>query len=109
MATYPQNGTSHAMHTTSSGDLNNISAMRATEKPLRDPEYAYRTLAVSANSEDSEFRNLYRPFLLDDTIQRTDWVSRLELATVVKMAEGDFNKTGERLKVLVLYGSLRTR
>ena len=83
--------------------------MRATNKPVRDSEYAYRCLAILANSEDSGLRELYRPFLLRDDIQGIDWVSRLELATVTKMAEEDFKKTGERLRVLVLYGSLRKR
>ena len=97
------------MHTSSTGDLNNVSAMRATEKPMRDPDYAYRTLAISEKSEGPGIRQRYRPFLLDNNIQSTDWISRLELATVSKMADEDMQRTGERLRVLVLYGSLRKR
>ncbi len=109
MAPRIQNGTAQAMNTISNGDLNNVSAMRATDKPQRDPDYAYRTLAIPPSLDDIELRQGYRPFLSHDAIQETDWVSRLELATVTKMAEEDFKKTGERLRVLVLYGSLRKR
>jgi arsenical resistance protein ArsH len=109
MAPHLENGASPALHATSVGDLNNVSAMRAIEKPIRDPEYAYRTLAISAKSEDYEFRKRYRPFLLDDIVQNSDWISRLELATVTEMAEGDLKKTGQRLRVLVMYGSMRKR
>lgn len=109
MAPYLENGTTPAVHATPTGDLNNVSAMRAAEKPIRDPDYAYLTLAISAKSEDPKFRQRYRPFLLDDIIQNSDWISQLELATVTEMAEEDLKKTGQRLRVLVLYGSLRKR
>ena len=91
------------------GDLNNTSSMRATSKPIADPSYAYHSLAMQASNEDDKFRKLYRPFLLNEEVPRSDWVSRLELATVTKMAQDDIEKTGERLRVLVLYGSLRKR
>lgn len=54
--------------------------------------------------EDVQAR--YRPFLLTEVQkQEEDWVDKLELETVQKMAEA-----GERkLKILVLYGSLRER
>lgn len=104
-----ENGTTHGMDSGPTGDLNNISAMRATEKPIRDPRYAYLSLGVPAKSEESDFRQRYRPFLLEDTVQSSDWISRLELATVTKMVEEDIEKTEQRLRVLVLYGSMRTR
>ena len=47
--------------------------------------------------------------LLDDAVAAQDWVSKLELATATEMSHNDITKTGERLKVLVLYGSLRSR
>ncbi len=94
---------------TSIGDLNNVSAMRATELPRRDPAFAYRCLAIEPQEDDPVVRRLYRPFLLSDDILHTDWVSKLELATATKMADEDLHKTGSRLKVLVLYGSLRRR
>lgn len=83
--------------------------MRPIDKPVRDPEYAYRSLAIPAHAEEPGIRQLYRPFLLQDDIRSTDWVSHLELATVTKMAEEDLQTTGERVRVLVLYGSLRQR
>lgn len=94
---------------TSRGDLNNVSAMRATEPPQRDPAFAYRSLAIEAEEDDPDVRRMYRPFLLSDEVQQTDWVSQLELATATKMAYEDLQKTGSRLRVLVLYGSLRKR
>jgi hypothetical protein len=109
MAPHLENGTASDMQAASVGDLNNVSAMRVTKKPIRDPDYAYRTLAIIAKSEDHELRQHYRPFLLDDIVQNSDWISRLELATVTKMAEEDFRKTGQRLRVLVIYGSMRKR
>ena len=95
--------------TTVSGDLNNTSVMRSVARIEVDPEYSYRSLAISEGDDEPIVRKKYRPFILDPQITAGDWISRLELSTVVKMAEEDFLKTGERLKVLVLYGSLRNR
>jgi len=66
-------------------------------------------LALSASEDDAEIRSKYRPFLLDPDVEATDWISQLELDTVSSIAEKDIEKTGSRLKVLVLYGSLRKR
>lgn len=94
---------------TPGGDLNNVSAMRFTKPPVLDPDFAYRSLAIPAEDDDPEVRIRYRPYLLPAESQPTDWVSRLELATVTKMAYEDFQKTLSRPKILVLYGSLRQR
>lgn len=91
------------------GDLNNISSMRAVEKPTRNPAFAFRSLAIQEHEDDADIRAKYRPFLLSDEIQRTDWVSRLELATVTELAYNNLKHTGSRLKILILYGSLRKR
>lgn len=91
------------------GDLNNTSVMRAVKLPPRDPSFAYTSLAISSDEDDPEIRSKFRPFLLSNDLQLTDWVSRLELATVTKMAHNDIQLTNSRLKVLVLYGSLRKR
>ncbi|PGH27410.1 arsenical resistance protein ArsH [Polytolypa hystricis UAMH7299] len=48
-------------------------------------------------------RNTVRSLLKNDG----DWVQQLELTTAMDMAAEDMQKTGERLKILVLYGSLR--
>jgi len=55
-------------------------------------------------------RRKYRPFLhginTDD-----DWVSKLELDTALRLAQEDLQRSDSagRLKILVLYGSLRPR
>jgi len=94
---------------TSQGDLNNVSVMRATKPPVLDPDFAYRSLAISAEDDDPEVRRRYRPYLLPTESESTDWVNTLELATVTKMAYEDLQNTLSRPKVLVLYGSLRQR
>lgn len=94
---------------TSPGDLNNISAMRFTKPPVRDPDFAYLSLAVPAEDDDPKVRLQYRPYLLPAGSAKTDWIGRLELATVTKMAYDDLQKTLSRPKILVLYGSLRQR
>jgi arsenical resistance protein ArsH len=91
------------------GDLNNTSAAREVERIEPDPLYSYRSLAVSEDEDDATIRKKYRPFLLDPETTSGDWISKLELSTVTKLAEADLQSTGERLKVLVLYGSLRQR
>ncbi|KAL7275627.1 hypothetical protein RUND412_001413 [Rhizina undulata] len=58
---------------------------------------------------DSECNARYRPFILPEDEARNDWISELELDTVERLAQQDLEATGERLKVLVLYGSLRSR
>lgn len=95
--------------TSPQGDLNNTSSMRQTDEIHANLDYAYRSLAIPTEEEEPEIRTKYRPFLLDDAVAAEDWVAKLELATVTEMAQRDFATTGERLKVLVLYGSLRER
>jgi len=69
----------------------------------------YPQLAIAKLDDDPEIRSKYRPFLLDSTVEGTDWISQLELETAMSIASTDLAKTGSRLKVLVLYGSLRKR
>jgi hypothetical protein len=66
-------------------------------------------LAIAASEDDAEIRTKYRPFLLDPEVEATDWISQLELDTAISTSSADIEKTGARLKVLVLYGSLRKR
>ncbi|GAB7342278.1 hypothetical protein MBLNU457_g0515t1 [Dothideomycetes sp. NU457] len=91
------------------GDLNNTLAARPTVHLDIDPAYISRSLAISEADDDPEIRRTYRPFLLAREVEESDWVSKLELSTAMKMAEEDLAQTGSRLKVLVLYGSLRER
>lgn len=69
----------------------------------------HQTLAVAEEDDDPHVRSKYRPFLLDDETTATDWVSQLELETVEKLVKQDLHQTGTRLKILVLFGSLRRR
>ncbi|KAK9385174.1 flavoprotein-like protein [Lipomyces mesembrius] len=66
-----------------------------------------RSLALRENDDDPNIRRKYRPFIMEDG--RVDWTDLLELTTVMDMAEKDLQLTGERLRVLILYGSLRRR
>jgi arsenical resistance protein ArsH len=66
-------------------------------------------LALSVAEDDPDIRSKYRPFLLDPEVEAADWISQLELDTVMSISSADIEKTGSRLKVLVLYGSLRKR
>lgn len=67
------------------------------------------TLAIPAHEDDAEVRAKYRPFLLENEGEPSDWVSQLELDVALQMARRNLEETGSRLKVLVLYGSLRKR
>ncbi|MCJ1397812.1 hypothetical protein MMC11_001008 [Xylographa trunciseda] len=95
--------------TTLNGDLNNIFVQRAVKNIEPDAVYLERSLAISEDDDDPEISRKYRPFLLQKEIQRTDWISRLELSTALKLAEADLEASGDRIKILVLYGSLRAR
>ncbi|KAJ5542798.1 hypothetical protein N7535_005221 [Penicillium sp. DV-2018c] len=68
----------------------------------------YRSLELSLDEDDEGIRQKYRPFILSGDATK-DWINNLELATVLDMAEHNIRDTNERLKVLVLYGSLRRR
>jgi len=91
------------------GDLNNTSALRNVANIVPDPAYSFRSLALTEAEDDATIRENYRPFILSPHITSNDWISKLELSTATRLAEEDIRKTGERLKVLVLYGSLRQR
>jgi len=68
-----------------------------------------RSPAPLVSPEDAAINLKYRPFLLDEKIMKSDWISQLELKRVMDMAQDDLKKTGKRLRILVLYGSLRER
>ena len=76
--------------TMSNGDLNNTGAMRVSQKVEIDPASTHCTLASTVEEDEEEVRDRYRPFILKPAIQSTDWVSRLELATVTKLCIGEF-------------------
>ncbi|KAG9251655.1 flavoprotein-like protein [Emericellopsis atlantica] len=66
-------------------------------------------LPIGEAQDEPAIRSRYRPFLLDHEGAAGDWVAELELDTVTAMAQADVEKTGSRLNILVLYGSLRKR
>lgn len=66
------------------------------------------SLAISQSDDNVDVRQKYRPFILEDDATE-DWVSTLELTTAMDMAAQELYKSNRRLKVLVLYGSLRRR
>lgn len=67
-----------------------------------------RTLAIPQSEDNPEVRRRYRPFILDEEAGN-DWVNALGLDAVMDMADRDLLETKQRLKMLVLYGSLRRR
>lgn len=92
------------------GDLNNAHAARKQVELAVDPSYGYKSLAIRENDDDLAVRHKYRPFLLPDSLATDDWVAQLELSTVVKMMETEIQaRANNRLRILVLYGSLRAR
>lgn len=92
------------------GDLNNTAAVREHLRPVADPEYRFRSFAIPPSDDDPAVRERYRPFLLDEAISDSDWVAKLELATAAKLVETELlAQQKDRLRILVLYGSLRTR
>ncbi|KAK1774697.1 NADPH-dependent FMN reductase ArsH [Copromyces sp. CBS 386.78] len=92
------------------GDLNNVYAARATVQLAVDPAYSRRTFAIGAHEDDPAIRESYRPFLLPDDCVANDWIADLELSAVLKLVESEILlRTQDRLRILVLYGSLRSR
>ena len=91
------------------GDLNNTSAVRDIDGIKVDLAYSHRSLALKEDEDDKTIRKKYRPFIPEPHVTLRDWISELELSTVIKLAEENIRESGERLKVLVLYGSLRER
>lgn len=98
------------MSSMTNGDLNNTAAERIRNELAVDPAYQMRSFAIPQSDDDPEIRRTYRPFLLDEETTKSDWVSQLELSTVLKMVESQILNNGQdRLRVLVLHGSMRNR
>ncbi|KAK3933917.1 NADPH-dependent FMN reductase ArsH [Diplogelasinospora grovesii] len=92
------------------GDLNNSHAARAAVQLTVDPAYSRRSFAIEAHEDDAAIRDSYRPFLLSEAFVADDWVAELELSSVLKLVESEIlAKNQDRLRILVLYGSLRSR
>jgi len=96
--------------TTMNRDLNNTGIMRIQKEIENDATYQGRSFAIAPSNEENLLREKYRPFLLDDDTTKSDWIAKLELNTALRMVDMDIFKKGDgRLRVLVLYGSLRER
>lgn len=80
--------------------------LKDSDSDPRIPEY--RSLALRPSEDDPNIRIKHRPFILSDDAS-DDWVNKLELSTAMAMAETNLRLTNQRLRVLVLYGSLRRR
>ncbi|KAI6312533.1 hypothetical protein MCOR07_011091 [Pyricularia oryzae] len=94
----------------SHGDLNNSHAARARVDFAPDPAFGGRSFAISKDADEPDIRRRYRPFLLDEADEGSDWVAQLELSTALKMVESEIISRGQpRLRILVLYGSIRNR
>ncbi|EMT61021.1 hypothetical protein FOC4_g10014061 [Fusarium odoratissimum] len=92
------------------GDLNNSHAGRTAVELTPDPAHAYRSLAIDPSDDVSEIQEKYRPFILDGKYIKDDWVAELELSTAIQMVQSEILDRGlDRLRILVLYGSLRSR
>jgi arsenical resistance protein ArsH len=92
------------------GDLNNTAAERVRIEIATDASYSSRSFAIPTSEDDPATRKTYRPFLLDDAVTNSDWIAQLELSTALKMVDTQIIQSGEeRLRVLVLYGSMRQR
>lgn len=93
------------------GDLNNTHVLRAATQDLTvDTNYSRRSFAIPVQEDDVTVRDRYRPFLLPEEFVADDWVAQLELSTVLKLVEAEIlEKKQDRLRILVLYGSLRSR
>ncbi|KAM0351679.1 hypothetical protein ACHAPU_002689 [Fusarium lateritium] len=92
------------------GDLNNSFASRPRLDLAPELGYTRQSFAISAENDDLDVRKRYRPFLLDETHEAVDWVAELELSTTLKLVESKIINLGQdRLRILVLYGSMRSR
>ncbi|OLN87076.1 NADPH-dependent FMN reductase ArsH [Colletotrichum chlorophyti] len=96
----------------SHGDINNAFAARPHLEIHSDEAYMGRSLAISAGEDDADVRTAYRPFILPETTSAADndWVAQLELCTALSLVDQEILQRGApRLRILVLYGSLRSR
>lgn len=100
-----------AAKTRANSDVNNAEGPRPTfNSPLVDSTRGRKSLAIPGGEDDITLRTKYRPFLLRGDVAENDWIAKLELDTALQLTQTDMQRThGNRLKVLVLYGSMRER
>ncbi|CAG7562664.1 unnamed protein product [Fusarium equiseti] len=92
------------------GDLNNTQAGRTAVEFAADPCFKHKSFAIPRDQDDASIRDQYRPYLFEGEMLSDDWIADLELSTAMKMVQSEIldNKL-DRLRILVLYGSLRSR
>lgn len=95
-------------YSTTTARPNGVQAIPADTSANQSLGIKPRTLALGEEEDVAEIREKYRPFIFKEK-QVDDWVDSLELDTVMDMAEKNILATPQRLRVLVLYGSLRKR
>lgn len=86
----------------SNDDLDSTDAIRAPKKIDIDHAFNYCSLAAGPDVDDQEVRERYRPFIVDNAVESTDWISHLELSTATELVLENFLSTAEPLRVLVL-------
>ncbi|KAI1928475.1 hypothetical protein LOZ65_001968 [Ophidiomyces ophidiicola] len=105
------NSTPNVNMTNNPGRENGFSTDRASilepNGPATPPLNSVRSLCIAERDDDPGIREVYRPYIIPESEQ--DWVSQLELDNVMDLAEKEILSEGKRLKILVLYGSLRKR
>ncbi|RFN50673.1 hypothetical protein FIE12Z_5057 [Fusarium flagelliforme] len=92
------------------GDLNNTQAGRTAVEFATDPSFKHKSFAIPRDQDDVAIRDQYRPYLFEGEMLSDDWIADLELSTAMKMVQSEIlDKELDRLRILVLYGSLRSR
>lgn len=92
------------------GDLNNTHAGRPKVDFTPDAAHNGLSLAIPEQDDDAGVRDRYRPFLLAEPFSGQDWVAGLELSTALRMVKKEIiDGNQDRLRILVLFGSLRSR
>ena len=92
------------------GNLNNTEAARGHLQLTADSAYPFHSFAIPPYDDDPAVRKRYCSFLLDDALSDSDWVAKLELVMAAKMVDTELLSQGKnRVRILVLYGGLRTR
>ena len=91
-------------------DQNPHNANHNNSKQTENEERSRVSFAIPNEQDDLDVRKRYRPFLLSDNGAADDWVANLELELVMKIVRCEILERGQdRLRILILYGSVRRR
>lgn len=92
----------HTVPTRSFAILHRQMTSSTLPSPAKGIEFTVKGLDELPHSTVDE---LYRPFLETKNAPEEEWVDKLELDQITEMA----SRYPRKLKILILYGSLRTR